>query len=244
MLTSCDELSFQELDSNSNESIISFFDNSPSLYNHQIICDDDFSSFEKTGENILRSGRKRQLPLAKGEKIHDKKSPDNTRRKIHVHYFLFIKKVANELLNYFGFRDPFIDIDYQEKRNLTKTKFLLLKKSNIGQILCQKVSSKFRRKSKENLFKNNAIFNQVKGNKYINYFLSQNYITLFQNVYLKNKRDINIYDLNFQFSEKVETFGDFLKKLEKYDDKDEYESKINEVIHKNYSMNYFKVEKI
>jgi hypothetical protein len=119
-----------------------------------------------------------------------------------------------------------------------------LKNLNIGQILCKKVSSKFRKQFKQNSFKNNVVFDIVKTNKYVNIFLSQNYIKLFKDVYYQDKRDIIIDDLYFRLSENVKTYKNLLS--EKFDEADaeEYKTKVNEVIHKYYFKNYFKVKKI
>lgn len=119
-----------------------------------------------------------------------------------------------------------------------------MKNLNIGQILCKKISSKFRKQFNQNSFKNNVVFDIVKTNKYVNIFLYQNYITLFKDVYYKDKRDIIIDDLYFRLSENVKTYKNLLS--EKFDDADEeeYKTKVNEVIHKYYFTNYFKVQKI
>ena len=248
-----DELASEKSDSIFIKRILSLHDGLPLLdnlaslsfpSNKQFSNADNSSSASKTEKKQLKSGRKRQHPLLEGVKIHDKKTHDNILRRIHVHYISFIINVINELLNYFGFTVTFIDIDYNVKKELNKKKFSLLKNSNIGQILCQKVSPKFRKQSKQNLYKNNYTFHKVKSNKYVNFFLSQNYITLFKDVYLKDKRDINLDDLNFHFSENVKTYANFLSQLEKYEDKEEYEMKINEVIHKYYFKKFFEVEKI
>jgi hypothetical protein len=198
----------------------------------------------ETEKMKLKSGRKRKRQLIDGEKIHDKHAADNILTKIHVHYMAFILNAVNELLNYLGYPLKFIDIDYKNKKELTKKKFSVLKNTSIGQILCQKVSSKFRKQSKQNLFKNNIIFNQVSKNKIVYDFLSQKYITLFKDFYLKNKRNFNENGVNFQFSEKVKTFENLLNKIKnKYDDNDEYELKIEEVIQKYYFTKYFMVKK-
>ena len=147
----------------------------------------------------------------------------------------FILSVVNELLNHLeDCPFKFIDIDYKNKKALNKKKFPSLKTQSIGKILCQEVSSKFRKQSKQNLFKNNTIFKQVSKNKIVNDFLSQKYIELFKDYYFSNKRNFNENGVNFQFSEKVKTFENLLSKIEKYDDKDEYKRKIYEVIQKYY----------
>jgi hypothetical protein len=211
-------------------------------WNEQNSNADNSGSVSKPEKMKLLSGRKRQHQLIKGVKIHDKNAPDNILRKINVHYISFIKDAVNELLNHCEYTEKFIDIDYEEKRNITKKKFSSLKKSNIGEILCQKVSRKFRKQSNQNLYKNKDIFDKVKTNKYVNIFLSNNYITLFKDVYYENKRDIKLDDFNFRFSENVKTYSNLLS--EKFYDKDELKIKVNEVIHKHYLKNYFKVEKI
>ena len=195
------------------------------------------SENEKIKKKKKKSGRKRERQLKEGEKIHDKFGPDNILRKIHVHFMSFILSVVNELLNHIE-ECPFkfIDIDYKIKKSLlTKKRFQSLKNESIGKILCQKVSTKFRKKAKQNLFKNATIFNQVSKNKIANDFLSKEYITLFRDYYFINKRNYNENGVNFQFSEKVETYENLLREIEKeYDDKDEYKAKIGEVIQKYY----------
>ena len=253
MSTLIDEpiIAFEELD-------FPLFDNLPlfSFLSNQEIPNKDYSTdcseisafhpfHVPDSENVkkkLMAGRKRKHQITEGEKIHDKNATDNVLRKIHVHYMTFIITAVNELLNHLGYKLKFIDIDYSNKKVLTKKRFSLLKRTSIGQILCQKVSSKFRKQSKENLYKNTIIFNQVKENKIINYFLSHNYITVFKDVYLKDKRYFNENEVNFKFSENVKTFENLLDKIKKYDDKDEYEQKINEVIQKYYLAKQFAVK--
>ena len=198
-------------------------------------------SLSKTSKKKLSSSRKRKHQFIGGVKIHDKNAPDNILRKIQVHYITFIIDAVNELLHKLEYTEKFIDLDYNEKKNITKNNFSSLKNLNIGQILCKKISSKFRKQFKQNSFKNNVIFNIVKTNKYVNIFLSQNYIKLFQDVYYKDKRDNIIDDLYFKLSENVKTYKNLLS--EKFDDEEEYKTKVNEVIHKYYFTNYFKVKK-
>ena len=198
-------------------------------------------SILKEESQPIKSGRKRKHQLKEGDKIHDRYSEDNILRKIQVHYLNFITDVANELLTYLGYKIQFIDIDYNEKKIVTKKKLISLRNSNIGEILCQKVSPKFKIKSKE-VDNNIVIFNQVKENKIINDFLSQNYFNLFKDTYLQDKKIFNESGLCFHFSEKVQTFGDFLKKIEKYDDNGEYKRTIDSVIQK-YFFN-FKIFKV
>ena len=45
-------------------------------------------------------------------KIHDKWSKDHILRKLNVCFFTFAIKLANEIVEYFGFEGKFIGIDY------------------------------------------------------------------------------------------------------------------------------------
>ena len=72
--------------------------------------------------------------------------------------------------------------------------------------------------------------------------MSQNYLKLFKEVYFKNKRYINEKGLFFQLSEKVKTFEDLLNKKKKaYDDMNDYQKKVNNVIQNNY-LTYFVIK--
>ena len=130
-------------------------------------------------------------------------------------------------------------VDYEIKKVISKKHFSSLKKKNIGEILCQKISPKFRTHNEQINF---ITYNQVKNNKIVNDFLSQNYLKLFKEVYFKNKRYINEKGLFFQLSEKVKTFEDLLNKKKKaYDDMNDYQKKVNNVIQNNY-LTYFVIK--
>ena len=88
---------------------------------------------------------------------------------------------------------------------------------------------------------NYIIFNKVKGNEKVNYFLSQNYIQLFKDVYLKNKRFFKENGIVFELSKKVKTFEDLLNKQKGYDNINEYKQKMIDVINLHY-LNLFVVK--
>ena len=191
----------------------------------------DSIDFKKEENHIIKSGRKRKRQLKEGEKTHDRYCPDNILRRIQVHYLNFIIDISNELLNYLGYKDEFIDIDYEIKKVISKKKLSSLKKLNIGQIICQKKSPKFKKHNEE---KNKIIFEKVNKDKKVNQFLSQSFLELFKEVYLKDKRLINENGLNFQLSEKVKTYEDLLNNEKKDDEINDYKNKINDVIQNNF----------
>lgn len=214
------------------------------ISNHDIPYLDDSSSSDSSStkpieeKKLTKAGRKRKRPLEIGEKEHSKDAHDNILRKIQVHFLTFILNYANAILSHLNYSYQFIDIDYHIKKVISKQKFSSLKKKNIGEILCQEISPKFKTYKKDN---NEIIYNKVKNNKIVNYFLSQNFLKLFKEVYLKNKRYINENGVFFQLSEKVETLEDLLNKVKEYDDINEYRKKIDEVI-QIYYLNYFVVK--
>jgi hypothetical protein len=187
--------------------------------------------FKKEENQIIKSGRKRKRQLKEGERTHDRYCPDNILRRIQVHYLNFIIDISNELLNYLGYKHEFIDIDYNIKKVISKKKFSSLKKLNIGQIICQKTSPKFKNHDK---LKNKNIFEEVNKDKKVNQFLSQTFLELFKDVYLKDKRHINENGLNFQLSEKVKTYEDLLNNEKEDDENNDYKKKINDVIQNKY----------
>ena len=181
-------------------------------------------------------GRKPKFLEKKKTDKHTKYSEDNIRIKIIGHYYNFILNFINEILHNLGFKQQFLDIEHKFKINITKKSFSELKTSFIGDILCQKVSSKFRKNSKDNL----KIFNEVTQNNTIKKILEENYLKLFENIYYKNKKIINLinYGLNTNIilSNKVKTFKDLLKKKNVNNDA-AYKKELNQVVLKYFLPN-------
>ena len=223
-----------------------FLDNLPlhefiSIQNIPQIYDSTLDSIESKNEErqIIKSGRKRRRQFENGEKIHDRYCPDNILRRIQVHYLSFMRDIANELLNYLGYKYKFIDIEYNIKKAINKKQFYAIKKLNIAQIICQTSSPKFKNHSKQ---KNNNIYEKVKGDEKVNQFLSKTFMELFKDVYLKDKRYINENGLIFPLSEKVKTYKDLFSKKKEKDDINEYKKKVDEII-QIYYLNMFKCKK-
>ena len=190
---------------------------------------------ESSVDSTTLSNQEQQSRLLK-RKRHTKDTSDNILRKIQVHFLSFVVSFMNVLLTVLLkksiYSDIFVDIDYNIKKVISKKTFSSFKKMDIGEILRHKASPKFRTKNEEN---NSIIYEKVKENKNVNYFLSKNFMKLFKDVYLKNKRSINENGIIFDLPEKVETFDDFLNKQKrKYDDIKAYEQKINVVIKRSY----------
>lgn len=219
-----------------------FYDNSTREEKISIIINNSSSFQSDERHTIIRSGRKRNRPLQIGDKIHDKYFEDNILRKIQVHYINFIKFYINEILSILGFNVEFYDINYNIKKTTNKNNISLLKSLPISYILCQNISRKFRKLFKQNKNINKTIFNKVINNDIIKYIVFQKYERLFKDVYLKNKKCININGQNI-FLQTVKTFEDLLKNDKDFSTNSLYRNKINEVIEKYYFKKYFKLEK-
>ena len=161
--------------------------------------------------------------------IHSKYTSDNLLRKVQTHYMTFIIDYSNTILKKYGYwekEDFFVNISYDFKKNVNKDNINLLKKSSIGYVLCQNISSKFKTMGND---KNIKIFKKVTENDIIKHLLSENYLKLFKDVYHKNKRIIsfNIGDY-FDIIDLTNTkmFEDLLKK--KRNEKEDYKERLKE----------------
>ena len=212
---------------------------------------DDYVNLEaRPTKNVLfkinKRGRKSQKQKNyedcknKDEYSHNKFILDNLLKRIQTHYMTFIIDYANEVIHKFGYKDIFIQANYKYKKFVNKSNFSFLKGQNIGYILSLEISPKFRN---ENNFKNKILYEKVIKIPIIKKLFDQNYISLFENIYYKNKKYINLeYDDKNDiiiFSEKVKTFDALLKKIRNNDKMDEetteeYIEKLKVCIKENY----------
>ena len=188
--------------------------------------------------NILYNKRERpnKSNLKKNSrKIHNKFTSDNLRRKIHIHFLNFIISFLNEILSYSGYEDQFYKLDYNRNiKNVNKAFFNRLKNKNIGEIISEKISSKFKNKEKDfNFF----FFQKLKNDKILNKLFSQSYFLIFKVFYFPSKKKINLkeYGLNVEISlsEDVKMYSDL---LERFEDND-YKRAIINYTKKNFLVN-------
>jgi hypothetical protein len=188
--------------------------------------------------NILynKRGRPNKSNLKKNSrKIHNKFTSDNLRRKIHIHFLNFIISFLNEILSYSGYEDQFYKLDYNRNiKNVNKAFFNKLKNKNIGEIISEKISSKFKNKEKDfNFF----FFQKLKNDKILNKLFSQSYFLIFKVFYFPSKKKINLkeYGLNVEISlsEDVKMYSDL---LERFEDND-YKRAIINYTKKNFLVN-------
>ena len=169
---------------------------------------------------LKKRGRKKQTQKAhedckkKDEYSHDMFTLDNILTKIQTLYMNFIIDYANEVIHKFGYKDIFVQANSKYKKLVNKSNFSFLKGQNIGYILSLDISPKFRT---VNNFKNKILYEKVINIPIIKKQFDKNYISLFKNIYYKNKKYINLeYDDKNDiiiFSGKVRTFDVLLEKV-------------------------------
>lgn len=192
---------------------------------------------------LTKRGRKKIDEKAKEIKnyyCHNKFSPDNLLKRIQTHYITFIIDYSNEIIHKFGYKGNFIQPNSIYKKNVKKEEFLSLQDKNISYFLSLDITPKFKT---VNIINNKILYEEVIKIPIIKKLFEEKYLSLFKNIYHKNKRYIklengDINDIIF-FSEKVKTYDALLAKIRLSDKMDEentklYIQKLNDCIKKQY----------
>ena len=179
---------------------------------------------------IRKRGRRKSL-MNDNKFIHDKNSSDNLKRKIHVHFLSFIVSYLNEILKNLNYKQRFLQLDYGFKKNINNEYFKYIKKQSIGDIICNRISYKYKLEKK---YYNKKIYEQIKENEILNKIFSQSYLNLFKNIYYKSNNIISLkeYGLNKNIflSTKVKMYKDLLYNIKDLDINKQHIKKINECI--------------
>lgn len=184
---------------------------------------------------IIRNKKRGRYTNSENEqkKLHDKFSLDNIKRKIQVHYQSFIINFINDILKSNGFKEQFLKLDYGFKKVINKQHIDNLKSKNIGEIVSNKISSKYKKEKNENsnLYKN---FNKFEA---LGKIFDMNYLTFFRIYYMKKEKTIDLRKFGIEkeiiLSKKTETYNEL---LEKQKNNKEYIKKIDECLKLNYLM--------
>lgn len=164
--------------------------------------------------NIKRK-RKRGKERQKKQKymrIHSQYASDNLLRQINVHFLTFIVSFLNLILDKYNYKEKFFQLNYTFKKKINKASLKVLKQTTIDKIICNEISNRY----KEDSNYNKRIYNKIKSNEEINKILSDNYLNVFKNFYLKNNKIINLkaykIDKEISLSNNAKTFNDLLLK--------------------------------
>ena len=188
-------------------------------------------------KNIKNIRRGRKKVKIGNKKIHDKYVVDNLLRKIQVHFLSFIISFLNDILKHLNYKQRFYKLDYKYKRNINKEFVQSLKKKDIEGIICNSISSKYKKDKDSNSF----ICKQIKENKLLNNILSENYLKLFKKFYYTSCKKVNLreygLDKDITLSNGVKMFKDLLKNNESEEENKEYKQLINQCVNENYIVN-------
>ena len=184
-----------------------------------------------TKKKVGRKPMKDNQETPKEENCHSKYFKDNIIRKVQVHFQNYLVLLINEIIKNYGFDKKFLKIDYNNIKKVNKKNVENMKTKEIGQILRQNISTKYRKLYTIDKEMNNKLYLEVIKHDNIKKFLSETYINIFRNFYFINKREINEYDLNIKLSENVKAYQDLLEENE--EDK-EYIEKIKKVVEEYY----------
>ena len=143
---------------------------------------------------ILKKKRGRQTKK-NGKREHHFDSQDNILRMIKVHYLNFIVSFLNDILFNLNYEERFKKLDYNFKKKINQGSLDEMKRKNIGDIISNKISDKYKNKEKNEAFYKNFnkdIYYHLKENKVIKNIFSQNYLELFKTIYYKSNRIIDL----------------------------------------------------
>ena len=199
-------------------------------------------------ENIKNGGEKAKKPVYKK---HDKMEKDNIVRKIQVHYCNFLVNFINEITQriiidesyktenpeeIIHMKDYLLNnIDYRFKANIKKEFMELSENMKIKDIISP--SHEFCKQYNINN-KNEQIMKKIesKNNPILNKILEQKYLYYFNEIYFKNKRNIELKDENISLkiilSNNTKMLDDLISKNK--DDKN-YFLKMKRVVMQNFS---------
>ena len=157
---------------------------------------------------------------------------DDILTKNQVHYFTYIIYVANVLLEKFGIKEKFMQIDYSFKKKVNFDYFLELREKKLVDIISMEITSKIKKQMKDY---NKNLCEKIKQLNIpeINNFFELNYLFFFQNFYYKSERKINLK----KFGSKNDVYISFLDKNDKIIT---YQDKINSFADKTYAQTYQK----
>jgi hypothetical protein len=192
-----------------------------------------------TNDTSLLGNKKRgrhSISENEDKKNHDRFSDDNILRKIQVHYLSFIISFINDILKSLGFREKFYNLSYKFKHVVNKEQLTKLKSSNIGEIVSNRISTRYIRIG-ENF--NSNLYKKFETNKVLSKIFGMNYLIFFRMFYMKNDKNVDLrifgIDKEITLSKTTKTYYELLENLKKEED-EIYIKKVNECLNKNYLM--------
>ena len=175
-----------------------------------------------------KRGRQTTANNGKNAPIHDKCSPDNVKTKIQGKNISCIQSCMNYVLKQLGYKQQFLKLDYDFKKNVSKSFFEELKTKKLSEIICNNISKKYKLKDKDY---NKKLYEQLKDDEKLKILFNVNYLTFFQNIFLEKNINFLNYELNINInlSSHIKTFKDLIKNASK-----DYVQMLNSCIEQNF----------
>ena len=196
---------------------------------------------------LIRKKRGKPSALNKNRtKIHNRFSIDNLLIKIKNHSLSLVAPFLNDILKVLLIEEEFLQLDHKFKKNIKNNCFSEAKKKTLGEIICNKISPKY----KCDKYENKKTFDKVKDHEVFKKILNMDYITFFKRYYMESKKCINLKDFGLEheiiLSDKCKMYNDLIERIKKSknDDNEGYIKSIKKCIDKNYiSKRLFKTSK-
>lgn len=189
--------------------------------------------------------KKRGKPsILNSNKTHDKYGEDNCLRKTQNHSLSSIPQFYNSIINSLGINEEFYQLSYEIKKNIKNDYFCKLKNKTLGEILCNKISPKY----KQDEYENKKTFERIKDHQVLKKIFEMDFITYFKRYYMESKKCINLKDFGLEkeiiLSNKCKMYNDLIDNIKKYntEDNEKYIKHIRKCIDKKYfSKKLFKI---
>ena len=179
------------------------------------------NSTNKEKNHLGRKKKEEKVNYQEGSS-HDMFQNDNMSAKIQRHFLNFIISFLNCLFLYFNYNKMLFKLDKNFKINIKKKNFENLNNQTIGDIISNKISSKYS-SINDKAEANKKICEEIKNNPVLNEILSEKYLVFFKKFYYKSDSYINLKDYGLDkdiiFTKDVKNFKHLLKENEKRGDK-------------------------
>ena len=200
---------------------------------------------ESSKNNTQMTKKKRGKPsVLNKNKIHDKFSFDNLLRKIKNHSLSVIVPFLNAILIVLDIKEEFFQLSYEFKKKIKNNYFCELKKKTLGDIICNKISPKYKHDENENII----LYKKLQNHEVLKNIFKMEYITFFKRYYMESKKCINLKVFGLEkeiiLPEKCKMYNDLIESIKKSKDEDNenYIKSIEKCIDKNYiSKKLFKI---
>ena len=197
----------------------------------QLIFRTDAYTKKKRGRKENEDNINKKSKIQK--KIHDKNTADNILIKIQVHFLSFLISFLNDILLNLNYEQRFFNLDHKFKRNVKREFIQSLKSKDIGTIISNPISSKYKKDIIDRNI-NKFIYNEIKENNELKKLFSENYINIFRKFYYPSNKLINLreygIDQTINLSDEVKMYEDLIKENESSDSKKDYKTRIDKCI--------------